>query len=162
MWVLHRNIWAHLRWHKLYISHSLRYCMVKEKEAHYTGKDKTSPEMTASVSYFCTSGFSLVRRKSLKQRTKKTPAFFYKSTLHADFNLMSFPHVIRVHRVCVSACYQGVIGEVLRVFGLWQGESSSGESLQQARSAGGGFRTGQDRRYTWVPCFSQQWNFLSF
>lgn len=89
--------------------------MVKEKEAHYTGKDKTSPEMTASVSYFCTSAFSLVRRKSLKQRTKKTPAFFYKSTLHADFNLMSFPHVIRVHRVCVSACYQGVIGEVLRV-----------------------------------------------
>lgn len=105
--------------------------------------------------------FCLVRRKSLKQRKTKT-AFFYKSTLHTDFNLTSFPHVIRVHRVCASACYQGVISEVLRVFGLWQGESSSGDSSQQARSAGEGVKTGQDRRYTWVPCFSQQWNFLSF
>lgn len=153
MWVLHRNIWAHLRWHKLYISHSLRYCMVKEKGAHRTGKDKTS-EMTASVSYFCTSAFLFSKEEKPETEDKENKtAFFYKSTLHTDFNLTSFPHIIRVHRVCASACYQGVISEVLRVFGLWQGESSSGDSSQQARSAGEGVKTGQDRRYTWVPCF---------
>lgn len=64
--------------------------MVKEKEAHYTGKDKTSPEMTASVSYFCTSGFSLVRRKSLKQRTKKNLLLFIKALCTQTSTLRAF------------------------------------------------------------------------
>lgn len=42
-----------------------------KKKGHTTQtRIKTSPKMTASVSYFCTSAFCLVRRKSLKQRAK--------------------------------------------------------------------------------------------
>lgn len=131
-------------------SHSLRW--ERKKGAHHTSKSETSLGTAVSVcKCFCTQLFVWSGGKAWNRR-QSNPTFIHKSTLNTDSRGTSFPHVIKyVDFVCQCVTYT-VTGEVQR----------SACDKEKARRVCGGVVIEQSRCHIWVPCFSQQWNLLSF